>query len=145
MLISQLSENTGLLQQFSGIKPATLICSRFVASDTNFGYHIARMSFEIILAPEAVQDLKALRAADRAAVKEGLEKHLRNEPMKTSRSRIKRLRGMSRPQYRLRVDEYRVFYDVTEDTVEILAIVAKYEANNWLENQGEKSEESSAE
>lgn len=103
------------------------------------------MSFEIILAPEAVQDLKALRAADRAAVKEGLEKHLRNEPMKTSRSRIKRLRGMSRPQYRLRVDEYRVFYDVTEDTVEILAIVAKYEANNWLENQGEKSEESSAE
>ena len=51
---------------------------------------------------------------------------------KVSRSRIKRLRGLSKPQYRLRVGDVRVFYDVTETTVEILAIVAKLEAYSWL-------------
>lgn len=49
-----------------------------------------------------------------------------------SRSRIKRLRGLSRPQFRLRVGEVRVFYDVSRDTVEVLAIVLKSEASAWL-------------
>ncbi len=48
--------------------------------------------------------------------------------MKTSKSRIKRLRGLRRPQYRLRVDEIRVSYDVAGNTVEILAIVPKSQA-----------------
>ena len=51
-------------------------------------------------------------------------------------NRIKRLRGLSRPQYRLRIGEIRVFYDVKETTVEILAIVSKTEAQKWLEKQG---------
>ena len=37
-----------------------------------------------------------------------------------------------RPQYRLRVGEVRVFYDVSGTTVEVLAIVAKSEAESWL-------------
>ena len=57
---------------------------------------------------------------------------MRHEPTKTSRSRIKRLRGMARPQYRLRVEEVRVFYDVSGTTVEVLAIVPKPEAESWL-------------
>jgi len=32
------------------------------------------------------------------------------------------LRGIARPQYRLRVEEVRVFYDVSGSAVEILAI-----------------------
>ena len=51
-------------------------------------------------------------------------------------SRIKRLRGLSRPQYRLRVEEVRVFYDVSGSTVEVLAIVAKPEAESWLAQFG---------
>ena len=66
-----------------------------------------------------------------------IEEHLRHEPTKTSKSRIKRLRGLSRPQYRLRVGDVRVFYDVTKPTVEILAIVSKEEALEWLEKSGE--------
>ena len=80
------------------------------------------MHFEILLSPEAVKDLRTLKANVRAAVKEALETHLRNEPTKTSRSRIKRLRGLSKPQYRLRVEEVRVFYDVVGSTVEVLAM-----------------------
>jgi mRNA interferase RelE/StbE len=94
------------------------------------------MSFAIILAPEAVADLKRLTATVRATVRTALETHLRHEPEKVSRSRIKRLRGLRRPQYRLRVDEVRVFYDVSSTTVEVLAIVAKSEAESWLAQFG---------
>jgi mRNA interferase RelE/StbE len=90
------------------------------------------MPFEIVLAPEAVEDLGALRANVRAVVRAALETHLRHEPTKVSRSRIKRLRGIRRPQYRLRVNEVRIFYDVSGATVEVLAIVAKSEAQAWL-------------
>ncbi|MDX2145752.1 MAG: type II toxin-antitoxin system RelE/ParE family toxin [Rhodospirillaceae bacterium] len=84
------------------------------------------------MAPEAVDDLKRLAANQRAAVKDAIEAHLRHEPGQTSRSRIKRLRGIERPQYRLRVGDVRVFYDITNGVVEILAIVEKSEANAWL-------------
>jgi mRNA interferase RelE/StbE len=77
-----------------------------------------------------------LKADERTAVKETLETHLRHEPTKTSRSRIKRLRGLARPQYRLRVEEVPVFYDVSGSTVEVLAIVAKSEADKWLAQFG---------
>ena len=94
------------------------------------------MRFEILLAPEAVEDLRRLKGSKRTAVKEALETHLRHEPTKTSRSRIKRLRGIARPQYRLRVEEVRVFYDVSGSTVEVLAIVPKSEAESWLTRFG---------
>jgi mRNA interferase RelE/StbE len=94
------------------------------------------MRFEILLAPEAVVDLRRLKAGERTVVKEALETHLRHEPTKTSRSRIKRLRGLTRPQYRLRVEEVRVFYDISGSTVEILAIVPKLEAESWLARFG---------
>jgi len=90
------------------------------------------MPFEIVLAPEAVEDFKTLRANVRADLRAALETHLRHEPKKVSRSRIKRLRGLRQPQYRLRVGEIRIFYDVTGTTVQILAIVAKLEADSWL-------------
>jgi mRNA-degrading endonuclease RelE of RelBE toxin-antitoxin system len=95
------------------------------------------MRYEIVLAPEAAQDLKRLKAHVRAEVKDALETHLRYEPTKVSKSRIKRLRGLTRPQYRLMVGEIRVFYDITERIVEVLAIVAKSEAASWLEELGE--------
>ncbi len=97
------------------------------------------MRFEIVLAPSAVAELQALRADIRSRVRDGIEQHLRHEPTKLSRSRIKRLRGLRRPQYRLRVDEIRVFYDVTEKTVEVLAIVPKRQAEGWLAQQGTAS------
>lgn len=94
------------------------------------------MRFEILLAPEAVEDLRRLKTSERTAVTEALETHLRHEPAKTSRSRIKRLRGITRPQYGLRVEEVRVFYDVSGSTVEVLAIVPKPEAESWLARLG---------
>jgi hypothetical protein len=43
---------------------------------------------------------------------------------------------METPQYRLRIDEIRVFYDVVENAVEIIAVVHKTYAAEWLAREG---------
>ena len=94
------------------------------------------MRYEVILAPDAANAYKKLSAHIRSQLRDALEVHLRHNPTKVSKSRIKKLRGLSRPQYRLRVDEIRVFYDVKETTVEILAILEKADAQKWLDKEG---------
>src|SRR5262245_58856978 len=100
------------------------------------GYILARMRYEVVLAAEAARAFRALPAYNRAEVRDALERHLRNEPTRVSKSRIKRLRGLSQPQYRLRVGEVRVFHDVTREVVEVLAIVTKAEAARRLGEHG---------
>ena len=97
------------------------------------------MTYEIVLTETAKTHYRALDARRRAVVKDGLETHLRREPMKTSRSRIKRLRRMEHPEYRLRLDDYRVFYDVAGQTVVVLAIMPKDKTADWLDQHGVKS------
>jgi mRNA interferase RelE/StbE len=97
------------------------------------------MRFEVLLAREAEEDFRNLKAHLRAEVRDAIEKHLRHRPEKESRSRIKRLKGLDRPQYRLRVGEVRVFYDVLETQVEVLAIVTKQGADEWLQREGKRS------
>jgi mRNA interferase RelE/StbE len=102
------------------------------------------MRYGIVFAPEAIQDLRDLPSEVRAEVRDCIERHLRHEPAKVSASRIKRLRGLSRPQYRLRVgDDIRVFYDLSQDTVAVLGIVSKSHAAHWLQQFGEGDEGSS--
>jgi mRNA interferase RelE/StbE len=96
------------------------------------------MRYEILLAPAAVSDLRRLKAHVRVAVRDAIERHLRHEPTKVSKTRIERLRGLSQPQYRLRVEDVRVFYDVTGAAVEVLAIVSKAEAEGWLIERGRR-------
>src|SRR5436189_5951429 len=98
------------------------------------------MRYEVVLAPEAARAYRSLPAYRRAEVRDALERHLRHEPTKVSKSRIKRLRGLSQPRYRLRVGEIRVFYDVTKTQVQVLAIVTKAEAQAWLDEQGKPVE-----
>jgi len=94
------------------------------------------MRYEILLTLEAVQDLKRLAARDRSVVLDAIQEHLRHDAEKTSRSRIKRLRGVTRPQFRLRVGEIRVYYDVDGRDVEVLAVVPKSQASAWLDEMG---------
>ena len=102
------------------------------------------MRYEIFLGPEAVVDLNGFKARIRTEIRDGIEKYLRHEPAKESKSRVKRLRGLSRPQYRLRIGaDIRIFYDVSHAEVEVLAIVAKSNAEVWLKEHGESDEENS--
>ena len=94
------------------------------------------MAYEIIFAPEAIEDLQRLRAVDRSGIRTAIETHLRHQPCQGSKTRSKRLRGLRQPEYRLRVDDFRVFYDVAEPEVHILAVVAKHLTYEWLEQHG---------
>ena len=78
--------------------------------------------YEISYAEEAAGDIRGLRAFDQNKVMAGIEEHLTLQPCQESRSRIK---AMSQPfwsQFRLRVDDFRVYYDVDEEehTVNVL-------------------------
>ena len=94
------------------------------------------MRFDIILAPEAVDDLRSLPANIRSEVRDGMETYLRHEPQRVSKSRIKRLRSLAKPQYRLRVGDIRVFYDIRDQCVEVLAVVYKPYTERWLQQHG---------
>jgi len=95
------------------------------------------MDYEIEFAEDALRDFRALDAPIRASIRQALETHLRHQPTKVSKSRIKRLRELRRPQYRLRVDEFRVYYDVENAVVTILGVVAKGASCDWLASNSE--------
>ena len=95
------------------------------------------MRYEIIFSPEAMEDFSRLSARDRAIVRDAIEKRLRYAPDVVSKSKVKRLRGIRRPQYRLRVSQFRVYYDVAVGVVEVLAIVPKRRSSTWLDQFGE--------
>ena len=103
------------------------------------------MRYEIIFAPQAEEDLLALRAGERTEVLDAIETHLRYEPEKVSKSRIKRLAGMEWPQYRLRIGDIRAFYDVLYllegGVVEVLAIREKNAAMKWLAEMGVRQDD----
>lgn len=102
------------------------------------------MKYRVVFAPAARDDYRDLTARARAEVRDAINRHLLHQPTQASKSRIKRLRGTRRPQYRLRVGDVRVFYDVREDEVDVLAIVEKSKASEWLKRTGVYDEEGSA-
>jgi mRNA interferase RelE/StbE len=83
--------------------------------------------FRIVFRPAAARQIRRLRRLDAVAILDGIETHLRHEPERVSRSRVKRLRGRQDATYRLRVGEYRVFYDVLEELVIVTAVLHKQE------------------
>src|SRR5574337_228196 len=83
--------------------------------------------YKIVLKRNAMADLDVLRKYDATHIADTMEKHLQHDPTKESKSRIKRLRGISNPDYRLRVGDYRVFYVVDEDgrRIDVLRVMHK--------------------
>ena len=96
------------------------------------------MSYQVIIAYSAQEQFRALDARQRSMLKSAMHEYLETSPMTESKSRIKRLRGLRRPQYRLRVGEMRVFYDVDEaiERVEVFAFALKAANSGWLQDHG---------
>jgi mRNA-degrading endonuclease RelE of RelBE toxin-antitoxin system len=56
-----------------------------------------------------------------------------NDPgTRHNKARIKRLREPAPAQFRLRVGEYRVFYDLEEEAVLIIQILSKQDSADYL-------------
>jgi mRNA-degrading endonuclease RelE of RelBE toxin-antitoxin system len=85
------------------------------------------------LKPSAIADLDALRKYDATQIADAMERHLQHNPTKQSKSRIKRLRGISNPDFRLRVGDYRIFYGVDEIArrVEVLRVMHKDQTRRY--------------
>jgi mRNA-degrading endonuclease RelE of RelBE toxin-antitoxin system len=90
---------------------------------------------QIVLKPSAVRDLDRLRKYDAAMIADGVERFLNYTPTREGKSRIKRLRGIGNPDYRLRLGEYRIFYNVDTSgrRVEVLRILHKDETPDYYE------------
>jgi mRNA interferase RelE/StbE len=84
-------------------------------------------AFAIIFAEEALADIRSLRAFDQRKVVEGIETHLASDPTAVSRSRIKAMNQPFWSQYRLRVDDFRIYYDVDEPAhrIDVLRVLRK--------------------
>jgi mRNA-degrading endonuclease RelE of RelBE toxin-antitoxin system len=85
------------------------------------------MEFEIEVTEEAERDLDEIRPYYRQQVLDGLEVYLRHAPTQESQTRIKRLRLLDSPAYRLRLGDFRVFYDMDEvlAAVTVLRVLSK--------------------
>ena len=90
------------------------------------------MPYEIRYSNEAVEQLKKLRVFDRTAILDQIGQMLTVDPTVVSKSRIKRLHEPAPSQYRLRVDEFRVFYDVEEEAVLIIQVLSKQDSIEYL-------------
>jgi mRNA interferase RelE/StbE len=92
------------------------------------------MRFEIEMVSEAKEDLKRLRKTYQVKILDRIEKHLSHEPTRQSRSRIKRLGGGVFPPFRLRVDEFRIYYDVYEADLKVViyGVIRKPDSEAWL-------------
>ena len=91
------------------------------------------MPYELRYSDTAVEQLKKFRAFDRTAILDQIERVLGVNPTLESKARVKRLRQPAPTEYRLRVGEFRVFYDVEEQAVYIVQILSRQEAIGYLE------------
>lgn len=96
------------------------------------------MNYTVVVAKDAQAQFLKLDGRWRSRLKQEMRHHLFHQPRLESKSRIKCLRGLRQPQYRLRVDEMRVFYDVNDQLrrVEVLGFVDKSDTPEWLNLHG---------
>jgi mRNA-degrading endonuclease RelE of RelBE toxin-antitoxin system len=96
------------------------------------------MRYEVVVAKDAQEQFVRLDGRWRSRLKQEMRAHLEHEPKRESKSRIKRLRGLRQPQYRMRADDMRVFYDVNDEMnrVEVLGFVDKSDTPEWLSAHG---------
>ncbi len=78
--------------------------------------------FRVVVHPEAVRELNAIPMFHRKTILSVMRKVLAEQPTLEWRSRVKRMRGDFYPPYRLRVGDFRVYYDVDQRRSEVLVL-----------------------
>jgi mRNA-degrading endonuclease RelE of RelBE toxin-antitoxin system len=91
--------------------------------------------FRIILQPRAIGHLRELRRRDAVIVMDAIERFLQHEPDRPTQKRIKRLRGQEDATFRLRVRDFRVFYDVEGEEVSVVAVLHKRETAAFYDKE----------
>jgi len=95
--------------------------------------------FDIELTADAIEDLRGFKKNDRPRILDEMERQLAHEPTRETRNR-KKLRPNKLAEWELRLDKFRIFYDVdtTDEIVKIAAV--GFKQGNRLFIHGEEYE-----
>ena len=98
------------------------------------------LAYQLRFTNEALDHLRRLRATDAARILDQCRRMLTVNPTLESKAQIKRLVGVPFRRYRMRVEEFRVFYSVDEPAraVMVIGIVKKSEADTWIARMREE-------
>lgn len=89
--------------------------------------------FAIVYDRQAIEELAGLRKFDQVRIVEAIERHLADQPTRLSGRSIKRLEPPVLADYRLRVGEYRVFYNVDSPAMRVHVIAVRFKGRLTLE------------
>ena len=95
--------------------------------------------FRVELTPETIEDLRSLKKNESRRVFDEIEKQLKHEPATKTRNR-KRLRPNKLAEWELRIDRFRIFYDVDDDEKIVKIIAVGFKQGNVLFIHGEEYE-----
>src|SRR2546425_11739427 len=97
------------------------------------------MRFDIVFTTEVLEDLRLFRKGERTRIIEAIEEQLSHEPNHETRNR-KRLRPNQTAEWVLRVDRFRVFYDIEESAhlVKVEAVGVQRSSRLLLSGEGEQ-------
>lgn len=94
------------------------------------------MNFQIEFTTKAIKDLKSLPPETQNQILEGVIQ-LETEPF-PYKKKIRKIRGIKFPCFRLRIDlkqdTFRLFYGIEKNTIFILRIISKKDADKILKN-----------
>ncbi|HEU4344201.1 MAG TPA: type II toxin-antitoxin system RelE/ParE family toxin [Candidatus Binatia bacterium] len=86
--------------------------------------------YEVVFTEDAVDDLDKIKKFYAKQITKRIDAILLQRAEDVTRSSVKKLRGFE-SLYRLRIGEYRVFYQVQSDEVTILRILSKDEEDEF--------------
>lgn len=89
------------------------------------------MRYEILMSPEAIDHLREFSAREQMIILDEIEKHLQHEPA-VETCRRKRLRPNPLSPWELRIDQFRVFYDIEIETARVCIVAVGRKRGNRL-------------
>ena len=93
--------------------------------------------FTIDISDDALDELRQLRKRDSTMIFDDIERQLAHQPNVETRNR-KQLRPNPFAEWELRVDKFRVFYDVETDSETVLVKAVSLKVGNKLVIRGEE-------
>lgn len=93
--------------------------------------------YDLRFTPEAIADLRLFRKHDRKRIIDEIERCLTHQPTRENRNN-KRLRPNQLAEWELRVDRFRVFYDIDEENRLIKVEAVGYKRASRLIIHGEE-------
>ncbi|MBI3821904.1 MAG: type II toxin-antitoxin system RelE/ParE family toxin [Planctomycetes bacterium] len=93
--------------------------------------------YEVRLADDAKRHLAAFPARDQRVVLDAIDEQLQHQPTVVTRNR-KPLRENPLAEWELRVQRYRVLYNVAEESVTVIVIAIAVKAGNRFNIEGEE-------